>query len=171
MHVLIVTIHWLQAIDSLAETLCSITSSSPGRRWDAWCPRWNSSRWRRHGQVTGSRCLIILYSYNESAHKSLTIRLFLFLNGRPGVVKALEEFKLSVYGENYDEESDSIASGKTSDASKKRKAIADKATEESAKVDWSDLADKGEVTTIRVCLKISRMIISILFGDTLKILI
>lgn len=81
-------------------------------------------------------------------------------------MKALEEFKLSIYGENYDEESDSIASGKTSDASKKRKAIADKATEESAKVDWSDLADKGEVTTIRVCLKISRMIISILFGDT-----
>ncbi|CAA3022081.1 ATP-dependent DNA helicase 2 subunit KU70 [Olea europaea subsp. europaea] len=69
---------------------------------------------------------------------------------RPGVVKALEEFKLSVYGENYDEESDSIASGKTSDASKKRKAIADKATEESAKVDWSDLADKGELKELTV---------------------
>lgn len=66
-------------------------------------------------------------------------------NCRPGVVKALEEFKLAVYGENYEEENDSKANGKTSEASRKRKAIAENAVKESANYNWADLADNGKV--------------------------
>lgn len=62
---------------------------------------------------------------------------------RPGVVKALEEFKNSVYGENYNEDDEDH--GKASDASKKRKAIAQNAVKESANYDWADLADNGKV--------------------------
>lgn len=64
---------------------------------------------------------------------------------RPGIVKAIEEFKLSVYGENYDEESESVGNEKVSEASKKRKAIAENAAKESANYDWADLADNGKV--------------------------
>ncbi|XP_066398711.1 ATP-dependent DNA helicase 2 subunit KU70-like [Miscanthus floridulus] len=49
----------------------------------------------------------------------------------PGVVKAIEEFKTSVYGENYDQEEAEAAAGKASrgDASKKRKEITDAAAQ------------------------------------------
>ncbi|GFQ04382.1 ATP-dependent DNA helicase 2 subunit ku70 [Phtheirospermum japonicum] len=68
---------------------------------------------------------------------------------RPGIVKALEEFKLSVYGENMEHEND-LSSGKTSEASKKRKAISDNATKEYANHDWSDLADNGKLKELTV---------------------
>lgn len=64
---------------------------------------------------------------------------------RPGVVSAVEEFKLSVYGDNYDEEKELVGNGKASETSKKRKAIADNAVKESANYDWDDLADNGKV--------------------------
>ncbi|XP_011044051.1 PREDICTED: ATP-dependent DNA helicase 2 subunit KU70 [Populus euphratica] len=68
---------------------------------------------------------------------------------RSGVVKAVEEFKLSVYGENYDEESD-MGNGKASDASKKRKAAAENAVKESANYNWPDLADNGQLKDLTV---------------------
>lgn len=58
-------------------------------------------------------------------------------------MKAIEEFKLCVFGQNYEE--NDVASEKTSEASKKRKAIADNATKEYANYDWTDLADNGKV--------------------------
>uniref|UniRef100_A0A2N9I3L5 Ku70/Ku80 C-terminal arm domain-containing protein n=1 Tax=Fagus sylvatica TaxID=28930 RepID=A0A2N9I3L5_FAGSY len=64
---------------------------------------------------------------------------------RPGVVSAVEEFKLSVYGDNYDEENELVRNGKASEASKKRKAIADNAVKECANYNWADLADNGQV--------------------------
>ncbi|KAM7514544.1 hypothetical protein LguiA_004127 [Lonicera macranthoides] len=69
---------------------------------------------------------------------------------RPGIVKALEEFKLAVYGENYEEENDSKANGKTSEASRKRKAIAENAVKESANFNWADLADNGKLKNLTV---------------------
>nr|XP_023881819.1 ATP-dependent DNA helicase 2 subunit KU70 [Quercus suber]POE73848.1 atp-dependent dna helicase 2 subunit ku70 [Quercus suber] len=68
---------------------------------------------------------------------------------RPGVVSAVEEFKLSVYGDNYDEE-ELVGNGKASETSKKRKAIADNAVKESAKYDWDDLADNGKLKDLTV---------------------
>ncbi|XP_021728255.1 ATP-dependent DNA helicase 2 subunit KU70-like [Chenopodium quinoa] len=64
---------------------------------------------------------------------------------RPGVVNAIEEFKLSVYGDKY-EEGESIVS----EASRKRKAIAEKAVQESANYDWDDLADNGKLKDLTV---------------------
>lgn len=61
---------------------------------------------------------------------------------RPGVVKVIEEFKLSVYGDNYDEES---AVGNASETTKKRKAATENAVKENANYDWADLADNGKV--------------------------
>ncbi|CAH9131501.1 unnamed protein product [Cuscuta epithymum] len=72
---------------------------------------------------------------------------------RPGIVKTLEDFKLSVYGENYDEESELNSKGKTttiSEAAKKRKAIAENAVKEYTKYDWSDLADNGQLKDLSV---------------------
>ncbi|KAI3459721.1 hypothetical protein Pfo_016384 [Paulownia fortunei] len=69
---------------------------------------------------------------------------------RPGIVKALEEFKLSAYGENFEQENDLMDSEKTSEASKKRKAIADNATKEYTNYDWSDLADNGKLKELTV---------------------
>lgn len=63
------------------------------------------------------------------------------LGPRPGIVKALEEFKLSVYGENYEEE-DSNIEGKA-EPTRKRKANAIK---EYGNYVWADLADNGKVT-------------------------
>jgi len=63
---------------------------------------------------------------------------------KPGVVKAVEEFKLSVYGENYAEESD-MGTGKASDASKKQKKAAENGAKESTNYNWPDLADNGQV--------------------------
>lgn len=69
-----------------------------------------------------------------------------FTHGRTGVVNALEEFKHSIYGENYDEEKEFETNGKVTEASKKRKAIAENAVQECANYDWADLADNGKVT-------------------------
>lgn len=76
-------------------------------------------------------------------------------------MKAFEEFKLSVYGENYEDENDLVDGKKTSEASKKRKAAADNAAKEYANYDWSDLADNGKVTiglceSVRIYLNPSR---------------
>lgn len=68
---------------------------------------------------------------------------YLYSDDRPGVVKALEEFKLSIFGENY-EESDLGVGGKGNTLAKKRKA--EDATKESTNYDWSDLADNGRVS-------------------------
>lgn len=65
---------------------------------------------------------------------------------RPGVVKVIEEFKLSVYGENYDENE---VNG-VSDASRKRKAIAQNAVKESANYDWAALANTGTLQNLTV---------------------
>ncbi|XP_051149788.1 ATP-dependent DNA helicase 2 subunit KU70 [Andrographis paniculata] len=69
---------------------------------------------------------------------------------RPKIVTALEEFKLSVYGENYNEENDTMDTGKTSEASRKRKLIADHASKEYANYNWSDLADSGQLKDLTV---------------------
>ncbi|XP_061364166.1 ATP-dependent DNA helicase 2 subunit KU70 isoform X3 [Gastrolobium bilobum] len=68
---------------------------------------------------------------------------------RPGVVKALEEFKTSVYGENYDEESEH-GIGKPTEASKKRKAHAEFAAKECETYDWGELADTGKLKDLTV---------------------
>jgi ATP-dependent DNA helicase 2 subunit 1 len=63
---------------------------------------------------------------------------------RSGVVKAIEEFKASVYGENYDQEAEAAAAkGSRGVASKKRKAITDAACQKCAAYDWAELADNG----------------------------
>ncbi|CAN6725520.1 unnamed protein product [Malus baccata var. baccata] len=63
---------------------------------------------------------------------------------RPTFVSALEEFKLSVYGDNCDEEN-AVGNGKESETSKKRKAVADNAVKECANYDWGGLADNGKL--------------------------
>ncbi|KAL2323806.1 hypothetical protein Fmac_022864 [Flemingia macrophylla] len=68
---------------------------------------------------------------------------------RPGVVRALEEFKTSVYGDNYDEE-DEHSTGKPTEASKKRKANAEYATRECENYDWAELADTGKLKDLTV---------------------
>lgn len=67
---------------------------------------------------------------------------------RPGVANAIEEFKTSVYGENYDQEEAEAAAGKASrgNASKKRKEVTDAAAQISAAYDWAELADNGKVS-------------------------
>ncbi|KAI3918697.1 hypothetical protein MKX01_042017, partial [Papaver californicum] len=62
---------------------------------------------------------------------------------RQGIINALEEFKVSVYGENYDqEEADALFA--TTEASKKRKANAENASKESTKYNWAELAEQGK---------------------------
>ncbi|XP_004296683.1 PREDICTED: LOW QUALITY PROTEIN: ATP-dependent DNA helicase 2 subunit KU70 [Fragaria vesca subsp. vesca] len=68
---------------------------------------------------------------------------------RPAVVRVVEEFKHSVYGENYDEETD-VANAKASETTKKRKAAAENAVKEIAKHDWADLADNGKLKNLTV---------------------
>ncbi|XP_028759663.1 ATP-dependent DNA helicase 2 subunit KU70 [Neltuma alba] len=68
---------------------------------------------------------------------------------RPGVLRAIEEFKTSVYGENYDEESER-GTGKPTEAAKKRKAIADHATQECGNYNWGELADTGKLKDLTV---------------------
>ena len=58
--------------------------------------------------------------------------MFIFTVHRLGVVEAVENFKLPVYGDNGDEES-AIGNGKASNASKKRKPVAENTAMESAK--------------------------------------
>ncbi|GKV37100.1 hypothetical protein SLEP1_g45165 [Rubroshorea leprosula] len=69
---------------------------------------------------------------------------------RPGVVRAVEEFKLSVYGDNYDEESDVLGDGKAREAARKRKAVTENDAKESANYDWADLAEKGQLKDLTV---------------------
>ncbi|XP_042986605.1 ATP-dependent DNA helicase 2 subunit KU70 isoform X2 [Carya illinoinensis] len=69
---------------------------------------------------------------------------------RPAVVSALEEFKLSVYGDNDDVESELVDNGKASETSKKRKAVAENAVKECANFDWDDLADSGKLKDLTV---------------------
>ncbi|KAB2600363.1 hypothetical protein D8674_010634 [Pyrus ussuriensis x Pyrus communis] len=68
---------------------------------------------------------------------------------RPTFVSALEEFKLSVYGDNYDEEN-AVENGKESETSKKRKAVAENAVKECANYDWGGLADNGKLKDMTV---------------------
>ncbi|RXH78943.1 hypothetical protein DVH24_034150 [Malus domestica] len=68
---------------------------------------------------------------------------------RPTFVSALEEFKLSVYGDNCDEEN-AVGNGKESETSKKRKAVADNAVKECANYDWGGLADNGKLKDMTV---------------------
>ncbi|TYI96185.1 hypothetical protein E1A91_D01G053400v1 [Gossypium mustelinum] len=65
---------------------------------------------------------------------------------RPAVVRAAEAFKHSVYGDSYDEESD-MGKEKMSEASRKRKAIAENAAKD---YDWGNLADKGQLKNLTV---------------------
>ncbi|KAJ4837382.1 ATP-dependent DNA helicase II subunit 1 [Turnera subulata] len=69
---------------------------------------------------------------------------------RPGIVKAIEEFKFSVYGDQYDGETDSLSSRKESETSKKRKAAAAEAAKEYANYDWTYLADNGQLKDLTV---------------------
>ncbi|KAI3853730.1 hypothetical protein MKW98_025247 [Papaver atlanticum] len=68
---------------------------------------------------------------------------------RQGIIKALEEFKVSVYGENHDqEEADALFA--TTEASKKRKANAENASKESEKYNWAELAEQGKLSYLTV---------------------
>ncbi|KVH88872.1 Ku70 [Cynara cardunculus var. scolymus] len=69
---------------------------------------------------------------------------------RPGIAKALEEFKVSVYGENYDEENENTAQGKANAASKKRKVASEDALVKCAYYDWPKLADDGKLKDLTV---------------------
>ncbi|POO04197.1 Ku [Trema orientale] len=69
---------------------------------------------------------------------------------RPGVVNALEEFKLSIYGDHYDEETENAGDKKASEASKKRKAAAEIAVKECANYSWGELADNGQLKDLTV---------------------
>lgn len=72
------------------------------------------------------------------------IILLTYVTCRPGVVRVLEEFKTSIYGENYDEEIEH-GTGKPTEASKKRKAHTEFAKKECEGYDWGELADTGKV--------------------------
>ncbi|KAK8577953.1 hypothetical protein V6N13_076629 [Hibiscus sabdariffa] len=64
----------------------------------------------------------------------------IFLHFLLAVGNALEEFKLSVYGDNnYDEESDNLGKEKVGETSRKCKAIAENAAKD---FDWGKFADK-----------------------------
>nr|GEU99672.1 putative ribonuclease H-like domain-containing protein [Tanacetum cinerariifolium] len=68
---------------------------------------------------------------------------------RSRFVKALEEFKFFVYGENYDEETENVAHGKGNNASKKRKqAIEESVINKASYYDWDKLADNGKDLTV-----------------------
>ncbi|NP_001304206.1 ATP-dependent DNA helicase 2 subunit KU70 [Vigna radiata] len=68
---------------------------------------------------------------------------------RPGVVRAVEEFKTSIYGDNYDEQNEH-GIGKPTEASKKRKAMLEFATTECKQYDWGELADTGKLKDLTV---------------------
>lgn len=69
---------------------------------------------------------------------------------RPGIVKALEEFKNSVYGENYEDGNEIQKDGKVSDISRKRKTNSELAVKESANYDWNELAENGQLKDLTV---------------------
>ncbi|KAK1271154.1 ATP-dependent DNA helicase 2 subunit KU70 [Acorus gramineus] len=64
---------------------------------------------------------------------------------RPGIANAIEEFKVAVYGENYEEESKAAATKTSGPAAKKRKVMAETAVKECANYDWPDLAENGKL--------------------------
>ncbi|KAL4570302.1 hypothetical protein LXL04_025954 [Taraxacum kok-saghyz] len=64
---------------------------------------------------------------------------------RPGIAKAMEEFKVSVYGENYEEEEE----GDNVKGGKKRKNE-EAAVSKAAYYDWSRLADDGKLKDLTV---------------------
>ncbi|XP_076908752.1 ATP-dependent DNA helicase 2 subunit KU70-like [Bidens hawaiensis] len=64
---------------------------------------------------------------------------------RPGIAKALEEFKISVYGENGDEEDE-----KANKTGKKRKMVTEDAINKAAYYDWGKLADDGKLKDLTV---------------------
>ncbi|KAF6136020.1 hypothetical protein GIB67_006912 [Kingdonia uniflora] len=68
---------------------------------------------------------------------------------RERIVNALEEFKVSVYGENYLED-EALSLSKNPDAAKKRKAAAENAGKESANYEWGELADTGKLKDLTV---------------------
>ncbi|KAF3773129.1 ATP-dependent DNA helicase 2 subunit [Nymphaea thermarum] len=69
---------------------------------------------------------------------------------KPGIVSALDAFKVSVYGENHDLEEATAGKSSTSEASKKRKAVAETAAKESSNYDWPVLADSGKLKDLTV---------------------
>ncbi|XP_077229513.1 ATP-dependent DNA helicase 2 subunit Ku70-like protein [Tasmannia lanceolata] len=69
---------------------------------------------------------------------------------RPAIVNALEEFKVSVYGENHDQEEAETGKSLPTEASKKRKAITETAIQESSRYNWDDLADNGKLKDLTV---------------------
>ncbi|KAK1311205.1 ATP-dependent DNA helicase 2 subunit KU70 [Acorus calamus] len=64
---------------------------------------------------------------------------------RPGIANAIEEFKVAVYGENYEEESKAAATKTSGPAARKRKVMAETAVKECANYDWPDLAENGKL--------------------------
>ncbi|KAK1296249.1 ATP-dependent DNA helicase 2 subunit KU70 [Acorus calamus] len=64
---------------------------------------------------------------------------------RPGIANAIEEFKVAVYGENYEEECKAAATKTSGPAAKKRKVMAETAVKECANYDWPDLAENGKL--------------------------
>lgn len=68
---------------------------------------------------------------------------------RPGIARALEEFKIAVYGENHDLEEEATAASKSSasEVTKKRKANAEAAV---GKYNWDELADEGKLKDLTV---------------------
>ncbi|XP_068660973.1 ATP-dependent DNA helicase 2 subunit KU70 [Aristolochia californica] len=69
---------------------------------------------------------------------------------RPGIVKVVEEFKTAVYGENHDQEEAEKSKSSGSDASKKRKAVAEQAAKECTNYNWDELADSGKLKDLTV---------------------
>ncbi|PKA60192.1 ATP-dependent DNA helicase 2 subunit KU70 [Apostasia shenzhenica] len=68
---------------------------------------------------------------------------------RPGVVHAMEEFKVAVYGENHDQE-EAAAKASGTEASRKRKVMLEVALKESANYDWAELAENGKLKDLTV---------------------
>ncbi|CAN1813364.1 ATP-dependent DNA helicase 2 subunit KU70, partial [Linum perenne] len=66
---------------------------------------------------------------------------------RPAVVKAIEEFRTSVYGEGYDEAKDVPG---PSEAAKKRKIASEYAAQEYKNYNWDELADGGKLKDLTV---------------------
>ncbi|KAK4795910.1 hypothetical protein SAY86_028236 [Trapa natans] len=68
---------------------------------------------------------------------------------QPGVVKVIEQFKHSIFGDRY-ESSRSASDEKRSEASKKRKANAENALKECENYDWAELASSGKLMSLTV---------------------
>ena len=70
--------------------------------------------------------------------------MFTFMVHRLGVVEA-EKFKLPVYGDksDNDDEESAIGNGKASNATKKRKPVAENTAKESANYNWPNLTENG----------------------------